>query len=162
MRRHRSVLTFACVLLSLPGALLGLWALPAMALDSTVSPLFGSAALLAIVAVACVLLNGYAWLSFLAGAQAWIADRRLGRRWPLRCGLAILSYLLVPITCGMPAGTALALLLLGLVLVAPATLLFVRLAFFHWTPSKRPALPPDPSPTPIAPPVTPPAGPPAP
>lgn len=114
-RGGRCAIFIASTILSLPGAAIGfgsLWSL---------GPVF-------------LLANEIAWLVYLVMGLAWIVDHRLPRGWPVVGTLAALSFGLVWVGMMAIDGALFAggfMLAMGLVLVLPATLLAVRLAFFH-------------------------------
>jgi hypothetical protein len=140
-RRARTIAAAACTIPSIPGMLLGLLWLMAVAARPGVNGL----------AVALLLANIFAWIAYVVCADGWAAGRRVARGWPVGGALAAASYALDPLATGGTLGDGAAELLAGLVLVLPATLLAARLVAFHL--GGRSAQ---------APPLTPPAGPPAP
>jgi hypothetical protein len=132
IRWPRAAVFALCTALSLPGAALGaafLWSNWQRA--ATAPPCAHVPATNALPMLALLFANAFAWLAYLRTAAAWIADQRLSPAWPISGGVAALSYGLQ--LAGEPKGfeLALGLTFVALVLVLPATLLSVKLMFFH-------------------------------
>lgn len=141
LSRVRMIAAWVCTVLSLPGMLLGVLWLMVLASRPGANE-WGVALLLA---------NAFAWIAYLVCANGWVAGRRVPRAWPIGGMLAAASYVLNPLTFGRPLGEGLGELVLGLILVLPATLLSGVLVPFHLGRERA-----------DAPALTPPAAPPAP